>query len=109
MSRRSFCVALGLVVLLLGGAGVLVYLVVGYEPDLYAKAVAPSPEVRAQRSQEFLTEFFALYNDAGHADQNWGVQFTDEQINSYMEEGFIKQHIAHLPDHVSRPHIVFEP
>ncbi len=108
MSRRSFLVALGLVVLLIGGAGVIVFLVVGYEPDLYARATAPSPEVRRLRSEEFLTEFSYLWNGPDATDQNWGVHFTDEQINSYLDEGLAKQPFR-LPDHVSRPHIVFEP
>jgi hypothetical protein len=111
MTRRKFLVALALVALSLGGAGVVLYLVVGYVPDVYARAAAPSDEVRAQRSKEFLAEFSDLYNDAAGAEQNWSVQFTDEQVNSYLDEGFVKQGLASrvLTDGVSRPHVVFEP
>ncbi len=111
MRRRSFLVALALVVLLFGGAGVLLFLVVGYEPDVYSRAAAPQGEARRHESEKFLDEFSHLYNNAAGADRDWYVQFNDEQINSYLEEGFIKQGLASrvLPDCVSRPHIVFEP
>ena len=89
-------------------AGAVLYLVVGYEPDVYSRATAPSPEIRHLRSEEFLTRFFGLLNDAKGSDENWGVQFTDEQLNSYLDEGYAKQPFR-LPDRVSRPHFVFEP
>jgi hypothetical protein len=111
MSRRTFLVALGLVVLMFGGAGLVFFLVVGYEPEVYSRAVVPAGEVRAQRSEEFLTEFSNLYNNASGADRDWYVHFTDEQINSYLDEGFIQQGLASrvLPEGVSHPHVVFEP
>jgi hypothetical protein len=110
MSRRSFVVALTLVLLLFGGGALVLFLVVGYEPAVYSKAVPPTPEVRARRSHEFLTEFFHLYHEATAADQNWAVQFTDEEINGYLDEGFIQQGLAQriLPDGISRPHVVFD-
>ena len=110
MSRRSFLVALALVLLLFGGGGLVLFLVVGYEPAVYAKAVPPTPEVRVQRSREFFTEFISLWNDASGADQGWGVQFTDEQVNAYLDEGFVQQGLAQrlLPDGISHPHVVFD-
>ncbi len=111
MRRRSFLVALALVVFLFGGAALVLFLVVGYEPDVYSLAAAPTGEARLHESEKFLDEFSHLYNNAVGADRDWYVQFSDEQINSYLEEGFIKQGLASrvLPDGVSRPHIVFEP
>ncbi len=111
MSRRSFLMALGLAVLLLGTAALALFLAVGYVPDVYSRAKAPQGEARRQESEKFLDEFSRLYNNAAGADRDWYVQFSDEQINSYLEEGFIKQGLAPrvMPDGVSRPHIVFEP
>ena len=110
MSRRSFLVALALVFLLFGGGGLVLFLVVGYEPAVYTRAVPPTPEVRAQRSREFLTEFFGMLHNAEAADQSWGVQFTDEQVNGYLDEGFVKEGLAQriLPDGISHPHVVFD-
>jgi len=110
MSRRSFLVALALVLLLFGGSALVLFLVVGYEPAVYGKAVPPTPEVRARCSKDFLKEFFGLLHSAESGDQNWGVQFTDEEVNGYLDEGFIKEGLAQrlLPDGISRPHVVFD-
>ena len=102
--------AVGLVVILVAGAGLVLYLVLGYEPDLYKQAVAPAGEARTQLSQDFLKEFSTLLS-APEAERDWYVKFSDEQINSYLEEGFIKEGLASriLPPGVSHPHIVFGP
>ena len=110
MTRRSFLVALALVLVLFGGAGLLLFLVVGYQPAAYTQAVAATPEARTQKSQDFLAEFSNLYGNVSEADRDWGNQFTDEQVNSYLDEGFIQQGLASrvLPDGVRRPHVVFD-
>jgi hypothetical protein len=110
MSRRSLFMALGLAVVLIAGAGLILYLVLGYEPDLYRQAAAPAGEARSQMSQDFLKEFSTLLS-APEAERDWYVQFSDQQINSYLDEGFIKEGLAShvLPDGVSRPHVVFGP
>ena len=111
MSRRKFLMALGLIVALLGGAALVLYLVVGYVPDVYARASAPPGEERVQKSDEFMTEFFDMVHYSNGGEQDWSVRFTDEQVNSYLDEGFVKQGLASrvLTDGVSRPHVVFEP
>ena len=75
---------------------------------MFHQAVAPAGEARTQLSQDFLKEFSTLLK-APEAEQNWDVKFTDEQINSYLDEGFIKEGLATrvLPDGISRPHVVF--
>jgi hypothetical protein len=110
MSRRSFIVALALVLGLFGAAGLALYLVVGYQPELYTRAVAPTPENRTKRSQEFLAEFSNFFNNVSGTDRDWYNQFSDEQVNSYLDEGFIQQGLATrvLPDSVTYPHVVFE-
>jgi hypothetical protein len=110
MSRRCLFMALGVLVLLVGGAGLLFFLVVGYEPEVYSQAVVPAGEARSQLSQDFLKEFTTLLS-APEAERDWYVTFSDEQINSYLEEGFIKEGLAShiLPEGVSHPHIVFGP
>ncbi|HBI41987.1 MAG TPA: hypothetical protein DDY78_03895 [Planctomycetales bacterium] len=108
MSRRSLFVTLGLIVFLVGGAGLLLYLVVGYEPEVYSQAVVPAGEERSQLSQEFLKEFSTLLS-APEAERDWYVMFRDEQINSYLDEGFINEGLASrvLPEGISHPHVVF--
>jgi hypothetical protein len=110
MSRRTLFMALGLAVFLIGGAGLVLFLVVGYEPAVYSQAVAPTAEARSQLSQDFLKEFSTLLS-APEAERDWYVEFSDKQINSYLDEGFIKEGLATriLPDGVSHPHVVFGP
>jgi hypothetical protein len=103
--------ALALFVSLVGGAGLVLYLIVGYEPEIYSEARAPEGDLRVKESLECLGEFANLKTNAQGADSDWYVQFKDEQLNSYLEEGFIKEGLASrlLPESVSRPHFVFEP
>jgi hypothetical protein len=111
MSRRSFLVSLGLGLLLLGGLATPC-LLLAYEPALYARAAVPPGQERARRSRECFQEFLDLYADATNGDRTdgWAVQFTDEQINSYLDEDFLKQGLAPhlLPRGVSGPRLVFD-
>ena len=90
--------------------GLLYFLVVGYEPEVFHQAVVPAGEARTQLSQDFLKEFSTLLS-APEAERDWYVKFSDEQINSYLDEGFIKEGLATrvLPEGVSHPHVVFGP
>ena len=110
MSRRTLFASLGLAVFLCGGLGLLYFLVVGYEPEVFHQAVVPAGEARTQLSQDFLKEFGTLLS-APEAERDWYVKFSDEQINSYLDEGFIKEGLATrvLPEGVSHPHVVFGP
>jgi hypothetical protein len=112
MSRRSFLVALCLILLLVGGLVLTPLLLLCYEPDLYTRAAVPPGEERARLSHECVQQFFDLYSDATNGDRTepWGVQFTDQQVNSYLDEEFITQGLAvHLlPKGVSRPRFVFD-
>jgi hypothetical protein len=112
MRRRSLLVALALLALLLGGAGLGYFLVVVYEPDVYQQAAAPPGDLRVENSQNCLRGFSQLLaNSKNPPDNDWYVTFNDVDVNSYFEEGFISQGLAPrmLPDGMSRPHVVFEP
>jgi hypothetical protein len=110
MRRRSLILALALIVLLFGGAAIVLFLVVDYEPDVYAKARPPEGALRGKEGDAFLSELSRLTANASNADRDWYVQFKDEQINSYLEGDFVEKHLASrfLPNGVSRPHFVFE-
>jgi hypothetical protein len=42
------------------------------------------------------------------SDRSWEEHFTDAQINSYFDEGFVRSNI-NLPDRISQPRITFGP
>jgi hypothetical protein len=96
------------VAVLLGGAAALA-LLVRHEPAQYARAPLPdAPDARQERSQEFMDRFFQLIN-AINADHEWDEQFSDEQINSYLDGEFIRSGLERklLPEGISQPRVVF--
>jgi hypothetical protein len=112
MSRRSFLVALCLILLLAGGLILTPFLLLCYEPDLYARAAVPPGAERTRLSHDCGQQFLDLWSNATNGDRSepWGVQFTDQQVNSYLDEDFIKQGLAVrlLPKGVSEPRFIFE-
>jgi hypothetical protein len=110
MSRRSFLVGVGIVAFLALGLGTALVVLVRYEPHRYAAAPLPPLERQIERSREFVTEFFELIG-ATHGDREWYARFTDEQINSYLHQGFVQSGLSErlLPEGISEPRIVFEP
>lgn len=112
MSRKSFVLAVGIVLLLVGGSATALFLLVRHEPAIYRRAaVAPGPE-RKRHSEEFYSELFGLLNSLQQgSEQPFDVRVTDEQINSYFVEDFRKQGFEDrlLPEGISEPRVVFEP
>jgi hypothetical protein len=109
MSYRSIWVLLSFSLLLLGAAGAGVVLL-RYEHAWYAKAAVPPGPLRQQRSDEFSRVFCDLFSDISN-EREWYSSFTDEQINSYFEEGFVHSGLAArlLPEDISHPRVAIEP
>jgi hypothetical protein len=109
MKRRSVLFGIGLGLLLVGVGAVLVLLLF-HEPAVYARAGQPEGDERKQLSGQFNSEFFRLYDEIQH-DPKWGATFTQESINSYFDEDFVRTGIAKsvLPEGVTAPRIAFEP
>lgn len=110
MSRRSLCLTLGsLAMLALGGIALLIGLI-RHVPYNYARAPLPDdPAALQERSREGEKKIFALLNAIG-GDPVWYEQFTDEEINSYLEDRFVNSRTDRqlsLPDKISQPRIVF--
>jgi hypothetical protein len=104
MSRRSFIVAIGIVALLAGGGSAAAVLLLSYEPGHYARAAVTPGKQREKLSKDFQSEFSELLNGSGG-------RFTEEQINSFLEEAFMRSGLGEklLPDGVSEPRVVLEP
>jgi hypothetical protein len=109
MSHRSLFLAIGIVVLLAGAGVVTLVVLLRHEPNFYLRSAIPPGDHRQKRSAEFVTTFAQLINGVVNTRQ-WRERFTDEQINSYFEEDFVKEHHAEkpLPDGISEPRVVFE-
>jgi len=108
MRRRTLATIATFLVLFLLVAGTFLGLL-RYEPRWYKAAVLPPGEQRTNSSQAFLKEFHEFVNST--ADPRWFAQFTDEQINSFLEEGFKNSGLAAkmLPEDISDPRVTLEP
>jgi hypothetical protein len=109
MSRRSFFLAAGIALALLGLSGTLLYALLRYEPGYYRRYEALPVDQRARCSGELIREMAEVYNAVG-AEREWCARLTEEQINSYLVEDFVRQGVAKmLPDEISEPRVLFEP
>jgi hypothetical protein len=121
MSRRSLAGALAIVALLVLSLGAVVAGMLRYEPRYHRRAETPPGKQRVEQSREFLTGITGMWSEvamigkAGATTQKaWSQQFTfkDEQINSFLTEGFVQQGgLADrlLPEGISEPRVSFEP
>jgi hypothetical protein len=109
MSRRSLLGALGIVVLLLASMSAGVVLLLRLEPRHHRAAHVPPSAARTQHSRDFQRNFTDLFSSVGQ--DRWGKTFTDEQVNSYLSEGFLQPGWADkvLPEGISEPRVNFEP
>ena len=110
MSRRSFLLALSIVLVLVGGTAAALVLLVRHEPDYYRRAFVPPGPARTQLSGECVSEFHALKEAVKYRDRELDLRLTDEQVNSFFAEGFKQERLENsLPEKFSEPRVCFEP
>ena len=110
MHRRSITLTIAIVVFLTGGTGTTLALLLRHEPAFYTRAALPEGAPRSKCSGVFVGELARLF--AGISDKRqWDARFTEEQINSYCQEDFLKEHPDDrpLPERVSEPRVALEP
>ncbi len=109
MSRRSLLGAVGIVALLFASMGTGLVLLLRLEPRHHLHAAVPAGKERVEKSRSFSQEFLGLLSAVG-SQQEWGAKFTDEQVNSYLSEGFVQMGLAEklLPREISEPRVTFE-
>lgn len=90
MSRKSLILAIAIVLLFLGSAGSVLALLVRSEPEFYARVGVPPGEYRRRCSALFTGENSRIATGLFNR-EDWDARFTEDQINSYFEEGFHKQ------------------
>jgi hypothetical protein len=110
MRRKSLILALLVVLILLGGAGTTLALLAGHEPAYYRRGAIPAGKERQVWSNQFLDEFFHLYNALQQDELTWRAEFTTDQINAYLQEGFISSGVDEkmLPDKVEAPRVALD-
>ncbi len=111
MSRRSFLVAVGIVLLLGGAVSGTLYALLSYEPGHYRRAAVPAGPERCKMCKDCQRELFDFWDAIKNDHDGWHCRLTDEQINSYLDEEFMRSGVGEkvLPDMISEPRIVFAP
>jgi hypothetical protein len=101
---------MGIVVVLVCTVGATSALLLQYEPPHHRRGRIPPGEERVKLSHAFYSEFFELISAMG-GKAPWTRRFTAEQINSYLQEGFVHSGLGDklLPKGVSEPRVQFEP
>jgi hypothetical protein len=102
MRRKSVILSLGALLLVLGGVGAVMVLLARREPTFYReRAMAPGP-LREKQNTAFVAEAAHLLTCINNVQPAWQATFTESQINSYFEEGFLRDGLARgLPDSIS--------
>ncbi|MCI0683873.1 MAG: hypothetical protein L0Y71_17340 [Gemmataceae bacterium] len=80
-----------LTILLLGGIAGGVVAALKHEPGFYQRIAIEAGGDRTRQSDEFMKQFFTLLNRVYDTRRGkWTFNFTQEQINSYFEEDFVR-------------------
>jgi hypothetical protein len=114
MRRKALWLSVGLLLLVAGSVVATVVVLAKHEPAFYGRcAVPPGPE-RAELGKKFQTELarllFDIRNGGNVETGNWRGNFSDAQINSYLQDEFLTSGAAEklLPDGVTEPRMIFE-
>ncbi len=110
MTRKSILLGAALLALLAGAVSTALALLVRHEPEFYHSAFLPPGPERKKQSDDFQSKCMSLINGITN-DRSWEERFSDAQINSYLDEGFIRSGINDrmLPEGINQPRISFGP
>jgi hypothetical protein len=110
MSRKSLLLAIAIVLGLVGGATAVLAVLLRHEPAFYLRSAVTPGDYRKKCSDEFESEFYNRLVGGVANKRQWDARFTEDQINSYFEEGFVQDHNAErpLPEWVHQPRVALE-
>jgi hypothetical protein len=113
MRKRTILLLSAILVflILIGGTGLV--LLIYHVPGFYRRADIPPGPKRVQRSNDCVGKFGKLgilISGAGDAKEEWTVEITEEQLNSYFQEGFKKWNdcVNLEKQGISEPRVVFD-
>ena len=89
--RKKVCLWCGVLALLLGGTGTILALLLKHEPSFYERATIPESEDRRRQSDAFFAKFSQMLINVGvDRDGDWHFQFSESELNSFFDEGFVR-------------------
>jgi hypothetical protein len=110
MRRKAMILTLGALLLALAAVLAGLAVLMRHEPTFYRERAMSAGARRKAQSRAFLQEFGQLLTDVSpNGRPNWQAFFTEEQVNSFLQEDFLKPGTADklLPDDISDPRIAF--
>ena len=109
MSRKSVLLGIAILLALLAVVTTTLALLARHEPERYGRLRLPPGPERTDHSKQFVTEFFKVINGIKNSDA-WDVEFTEAQINSYLDEDFITSNVKDTvcPDGTSEPRVALD-
>jgi hypothetical protein len=109
MSRKSLCLGTGILLLLAGSVGLVLLLLMRHEPHFYRRAAVPPGPERLALSTAFIGKVSSFLSSV-KGNPTWHETFSEEQINSFCEEHFLRSEAKSLtlPEHITDPRVSFE-
>jgi hypothetical protein len=110
MTRKSVLLGTGFLLLFLATVGAALVLLLRHEPHFYRRAALPPGPERQGLSKTFSGEALSFLSRVKDSPK-WAGTFSEEQINSFLEEDFVHSEVKSLtlPEHISDPRVTFEP
>ena len=110
MRRKTLILALLVVVVLMGGVGATLAVLARHEPAYYRRGAVPLGQQRHIWSTQFFGELSHLSSALQREEDVWDAEFTTDQINSYLQDGFLDQRRDEhmLPDRMSDPRVAID-
>lgn len=111
MIRKRVLISIGLLTMVLGTTAAVIIFLMRYEPANYRSlSLEPGPE-RKRASVQFTSRGLGFLNAMEDRDPNWSTTFTQDQINSYLQEDFASSgFLDSLLDHdLSDPRVSINP
>ena len=90
MRRKSLLLTLACLFVLLAALSATAFILLKHQPTFYRNSVIAEGKARIAQSAEFESRFWSLTNSI--QDPDWWEVFTTEQVNSYLQEDFIRLH-----------------
>jgi hypothetical protein len=110
MSRKSFALAIIIIVALFGVLGVTGFVMARYEPPFYRRCQLPPRAERKQLGDKLASD---LTNELANGIANegdWQIHCTENEINAFLAEDMLKKNTASnpWPEWMSEPRVGLE-
>jgi hypothetical protein len=109
MSRKSVVLGTAILLLLACTSGATLLILLRHEPTFYRRAAVPAGPEREALSGRFSGDASSLLLRIKDS-PSWQDTFSEEQINSFLQEGFVRSeaNTLTLPEHITDPRVAFD-